>query len=100
MLTPQLAKVPLKWNSKMESPVPMITEPSFASLDYEQFGEVTIAPLTMNLAGQLLALGRAEMAAVLVYALAAPAYCAASRNPVKAQNKLEVESARENTFST
>ena len=54
----------------------------------------------MNLAGQLLALGRAEMAAVLVYALAAPAYCAASRNPVKAQNKLEVESARENTFST
>merc|ERR1719353_381928 len=44
----------------------MITEPAFASLDYEQFGEVTIAPLTMNLAGQLLALGRAEMAAVLV----------------------------------
>ena len=60
----------------------------------------TARPLTMNLAGQLLALGRAEMAAVLVYALAAPAYCAASRNPVKAQNKLEVESARENTFST
>jgi S1-C subfamily serine protease len=59
-------KVPLKWNSKMESPVPQMTEPAFASLDYEQFGEVTIAPLTMNLAGQLLALGRAEMAAVLV----------------------------------
>merc|ERR1719379_3349568 len=59
-------KVPLKWNPKMESPVPQITEPAFASLDYEQFGEVTIAPLTMNLAGQLLALGRAEMAAVLV----------------------------------
>merc|ERR1719181_1223350 len=62
----QKHKVPMKWNTKMESPVPMITEPSFASLDYEQFGEVTIAPLTMNLAGQLLALGRAEMAAVLV----------------------------------
>merc|ERR1719326_2203443 len=42
-------KVPLKWNPKMESPVPQITEPAFASLDYEQFGEVTIAPLTMNL---------------------------------------------------
>merc|ERR1719271_1425426 len=59
-------KVPLKWNSKMESPVPQMTEPAFASLDYEQFGEVTIAPLTMNLAGQLLAAGRPEMAAVLV----------------------------------
>ena len=45
--------------------------------------KVTIAPLTMNLAGQLLALGRAEMAAVLVYALAAPADCSASRNPVE-----------------
>merc|ERR1719359_584952 len=62
----QKHKVPLKWNPKMESPVPQMTEPAFASLDYEQFGEVTIAPLTMNLAGQLLALGRAEMAAVLV----------------------------------
>merc|ERR1719191_2230561 len=62
----QTHKVPMKWNTKMESPVPMLTEPSFASLDYEQFGEVTIAPLTMNLAGQLLALGRADMAAVLV----------------------------------
>jgi len=62
----QKHKVPLKWNTKMESPVPMLTEPSFASLDYEQFGEVTIAPLTMNLAGQLLAMGRADMAAVLV----------------------------------
>merc|ERR1719321_1059015 len=50
----------------MESPVPMLTEPAFSSLDYEQFGEVMIAPLTMNLAGQLLALGRADMAAVLV----------------------------------
>jgi hypothetical protein len=56
----------MKWDTKMESPVPMITEPSFASLDFEQFGEVTIAPLTMNLAGQLLASGRADMAAVLV----------------------------------
>ena len=37
--------VSLRWSPKMTAPVPFIDEPVFAHLDYEQFGEVTWAPV-------------------------------------------------------
>merc|ERR1719262_1221746 len=50
----------------MTAPVPFLDEPVFAHLDYEQFGEVTITPLTMNVAAQLMQMGRVDLIAYLV----------------------------------
>lgn len=58
--------VSLQWSADMAAPVPMIDEPAFAHLDYEQFGEVTITPLTMNVASQLMQMGRVDLLAYLV----------------------------------
>jgi len=58
--------VSLRWSPEMTAPVPFIDEPVFAHLDYEQFGEVTITPLTMNVAAQLMQMGRVDLIAYLV----------------------------------
>jgi len=58
--------VSLKWKPEMEPPVPHLDEPAFAHLDYEQFGEVTVTPMTSNVAAQLMQMGRIDLLAYVV----------------------------------
>jgi hypothetical protein len=58
--------VQLQWTPEMEAPVPHLDEPAFAHLDYEQFGSVTVTPLSQNVAAQLMQMGRIDLLAYLV----------------------------------
>jgi hypothetical protein len=55
--------VSLGWDDSLRQAVPYIAEPIFADMDFEQFGEVTAVPLTLNLAATLATVRPALLAA-------------------------------------
>lgn len=57
----QTHKVQLRWQAGNEAPVPYIDEPTFATMDFEQFGDLTMAPLTLNAAKALMQQGAMQL---------------------------------------
>jgi len=59
----QTHKVNLQYQPANEEPVPFIDEPMFATMDFEQFGDVTVAPLTKNVAQAIMGEGMLQILA-------------------------------------
>jgi S1-C subfamily serine protease len=59
----QTHKLSLQYQPENEEPVPFIDEPTFATMDFEQFGDVTVQPLTKNAAQAMMGMGMLQILA-------------------------------------